>query len=145
MVSASPTAATRVSLVGLASRTILAARHSGHQAHSGASPGAGSWVAVSQTSPDGWGVLPRAVRTWSVKFPAHAAGTGPQQPALEVTNQVIARPAWLCHLLSSPSAPWPGRLSTRFFSPLRAVSMIVFSARRFSSPGIGIRMSTDSS
>src|SRR5579859_2213476 len=80
------------------------------------------------------------------QFPAHPAGTGTQQPALKVTDQVAARPAWLCHLVSPPPVPGaPVRLSTRFLSPPRAVSMIVFSARRFSSPGIGIRTSTDSS
>ena len=80
------------------------------------------------------------------QFPAHPAGTSAQQPTLEVTDHIIARPALLCHLLSSPPpGAVPGRLSTRSFSPLRAVSMIVFSARRFSIPGIGIRKSTESS
>src|SRR5579859_35425 len=80
------------------------------------------------------------------QFPAHPAGTGTQQPALKVTDQVISRPTWLSHLLVPPPVPGaPARLSTRFFNPLRAVSMIIFSARRFSGPSIGIRTSTDSS
>src|SRR5262249_43759649 len=75
------------------------------------------------------------------EFPAHPPCSGTKQPPLEVTDQV-AGPAWLCHLLSSPL---PGRFSTRFFRPLRAVSMILFSGRRFGNPGIGIRRTTASS
>src|SRR5215467_7277672 len=85
---------------------------------------------------------------------AHPARTGPDEPPLKLTDQVWARPTWLlCHLPSPPVTPEslrappdgpgsPERRSARFFSPFRAVSIMVFSALRLSSPGIGTRKST---
>src|SRR5215472_4964765 len=85
---------------------------------------------------------------------AHPARTGPDEPPLKLTDQVWARSTWLlCHLPSPPVTPEslrappdgpgsPERRSARFFSPFRAVSIMVFSALRLSSPGIGTRKST---
>ena len=136
--TASPAAAICELTPGPDSRSTRAARQTGHHAHSGASS-AGGAVALAHTSAG-----PRADAERGADLvadlAAHAAGPRADEPPLEIADRVLAGPAGLlCHV------PSPLPASARFLSPFSAVSMIVFSARRFSIPGIGIRTSTASS
>jgi len=152
--TASAAAATPELSPGPDSRSRRLARQIGHQAHSGAS--SYSEVAASHTSAVGGRPPPSAVRIWprSCRVTLRAPERTSQRwssptgslPCCLAGSVTCCLPSLLCPggycVLSAPAARRP---STRAFSPFSAVSMIVFSARRFSMPGNGTRTSTLSS
>ena len=71
-------------------RAARAAWQIGHHWHSGDSPGGGSLVAVSHTSPRSRRSWRTVLRTWSGDLVSHAARARAHQPALGVSEGVVA-------------------------------------------------------